>query len=244
MSHELRIAMWSGPRNLSTALMRSFSSRDDTIVLDEPFYANYLKVTGIGHPGRDDVVTAYESDWQQVIANIMGPIPEGKPIWYQKHMAQHMLPHISIQRLIDSDALTHAFLIRDPADVISSYIKVHADMTLAETALPIQVDLFQRVCARGEIPAVIDAKDVLLNPRRTLTKLCDKLGIAFTDRMLSWPAGPHPNDGNWAPHWYTSVYKSTSFDEYRAKTEPTPDALKPMLKEARALYDQLAAHKL
>jgi hypothetical protein len=244
MPKELRIAMWSGPRNLSTALMRSFSSRDDTTVLDEPFYAYYLMETGIGHPGRDDVIAAYESDWHKVIANITGPIPDGKAIWFQKQMAHHMLPQIDIQRLVDSPALTHAFLIRDPADVITSYVKVHARMTLAETALPQQVDLFQRVCKRSGVPAVIDAKDVLVNPRRTLSTLCEKLGITFTDRMLSWAPGCHANDGNWAPHWYASVYQSTGFDEYRPKTEPTPAALKPMLAEARAIYDHLAAHKL
>jgi hypothetical protein len=245
MPKQLRIAMWSGPRNLSTALMRSFSSRDDTVVLDEPFYAHYLQHTGIAHPGREQVISAYESDWRKVVGFITGPIPSGKPIWYQKQMAHHMLPHIDTQRLIENEALTHAFLIRDPAEVISSYTKVHADMTLVETGLPYQVDLFQRACKKGGcIPPVIDAKDVLLDPRRTLSRLCERLGIEFTDRMLAWPAGPHPSDGNWAPHWYASVYKSTGFDAYRSKNEPTPSSLQPILNEAQALYDQLAAHKL
>jgi hypothetical protein len=245
MSKPLRIAMWSGPRNLSTAIMRSFSSRPDTAVLDEPFYAHYLKETGIAHPVRDQVIAAYETDWEKVIDFIIGPIPGGKSVWYQKHMGQHMLPHIDLQRLVAHEALSHAFLIRDPVEVISSYTKVHSVMTLAETALPNQVDLFDRVrAATGKIPPVVDARDILLDPQRTLSRLCNSLGIDFTPAMLHWPAGPHPDDGNWGPHWYGSVYKSTGFDVYRPKDEPIPDDLRPMLKEARNLYDRLAEHKL
>jgi len=237
--------MWSGPRNLSTALMRSFSSRPDAAVLDEPFYAHYLKETGIGHPGRDDVIAAYETDWRKVIDFITGPVPGEKPIWYQKHMAHHMLPHVDSQRLIDGGLLTHAFLIRDPADVITSYTKVHPKMTIAETGLPYQVDLFDRAKkATGKTPAVVDAKDVLIDPRRTLSRLCESVGIDFMDSMLSWPAGPHPDDGNWAPHWYDSVFKSTGFAKYHPKNEAVPEPLQPMYRDARALYDRLAAHKL
>jgi hypothetical protein len=245
MEHPIRIAMWCGPRNLSTALMRSFSSRADTTVLDEPFYAYYLRETGIDHPGREDVVAAYENDWQRVIDFITGPIPHGKSIWYQKHMAHHMLPHIDVARLIAGGELTHAFLIRDPVEVITSYTKVHPKMTLAETGLSYQVLLFEHVCAvTGKLPAVIDAKDVLLDPRRTLSRLCAAMGIEFTEKMLHWPAGPHPQDGNWAPYWYESVYNSTGFGEYRPKNEPVPDPLRPMCEEAMKLYDQLARHAL
>jgi len=237
--------MWSGPRNISTALMRSFSSRPDTVVLDEPFYAFYLRETGIGHPGRDDVIAACESDWRKVAEQVCGPVPGGKRVWYQKHMAHHMLPQVNVDRLVAGGALTHAFLIRDPAEVITSYTKVHATMTLAETGLPYQVDLFERAtAATGSRPAVIDAKDLLLDPRRTLSALCAALGLAFTDAMLSWPAGPHPQDGVWAPHWYASVHNSTGFEPYRAKREPVPPQLEEVHREARALYDQLWAHRL
>lgn len=237
--------MWSGPRNLSTALMRSFSSRPDAAVLDEPFYAHYLRETRIAHPGREQVIAAYENDWRKVIDFITGPVPGGRAVWYQKHMAHHMLPHVDAQRLIDGGLLTHAFLIRDPADVITSYTKVHPEMTLAETGLPYQVDLFERAArAAGRTPPVIDARDVLLDPRRTLARLCAALGIEFTDAMLSWPRGPHPDDGNWAPHWYDAVYQSTGFDAYRPKNQPVPEHLQPMHRQARALYDRLAAHKL
>jgi hypothetical protein len=242
---KLRIAMWSGPRNLSTALMRSFSSRPDTTVLDEPFYAHYLRETGIDHPGRDDVIAAYENDWRRVVDFISGPIPEGKAVWYQKHMAHHMLPHIDVQRLVAGGDLIHALLIRDPVEVITSYTKVHRRMTLAETGLPYQVDLFARVrAATGKPPPVVDAKDILLDPRRTLSRLCEALGLDFTERMLAWPAGSHPRDGNWAPHWYASVYNSTGFETYRPKNEPVPEHLREMAVEASALYERLVAHKL
>ena len=241
----IRIAMWSGPRNLSTALMRSFSSRPDTVVLDEPFYAHYLRDTGIDHPGRDDVIAAYENDWRRVVDAVTGPIPDGKSVWYQKHMAHHMLPHIDVRRLLAGDELTHAFLIRDPVEVITSYTKVHPHMTLAETGLPYQVNLFDRVAElTGGPPPVVDAKDLLRDPRRTLKRLCDALALDFTEAMLSWPAGPHPQDGNWAPHWYASVYKSTGFEPYRPKDEPVPDHLRPMADEAKKLYRRLAVHKV
>jgi hypothetical protein len=241
----LRIAMWSGPRNLSTALMRSFSSRDDTVVLDEPFYAHYLHETGIDHPGRDQVMAAYENDWQKVMDHITGPVPAGKTVWYQKHMAHHMLPHIDADRLIAREQMVHAFLIRNPAEVIASYAKVYSNMTLAETGLPYQVDLFERASkATGKTAAVVDAKDILLDPRRVLGRLCERLGIEFTEKMLSWPPGPHPEDGNWAPHWYRSVYESTGFEKYRPKHKPPPARLMPMCEQAMQLYHVLAAHRL
>jgi hypothetical protein len=241
----VRIAMWSGPRNLSTALMRAFSSRPDTIVYDEPFYAHYLKQTGIDHPGRDEVIAAYENDWRKVTEFITGPIPGGKAVWYQKHMAHHMLPHIDAQRLIAGGELTHAFLIRDPAEVIASYTKVHPQMTLAETGLPYQLDLFQRARrAMEKTPAVVDAKDLLLDPRRVLSCLCERIGIAFTDSMLSWPAGPHPQDGNWARYWYDGVYKSTGFEKYQPRNVELPEKLAPLHAAAREIYDELAKHRL
>ena len=245
MPAALRIAMWSGPRNLSTAMMRAFSSRPDTAVLDEPFYAHYLRETGIDHPGREEVIAAYENDWRRVTDFITGPVPGGKSIWYQKHMAHHMLPHIDVQRLVVGGELTHTFLIRDPIEVITSYTKVHQEMTLAETGLPYQVDLLGRVkSATGKTPPVVDAKDVLLDPRRTLGKLCESLRIEFTEKMLTWPRGPHPDDGNWAPHWYESVYESTGFAKYHPKNEPVPQHLKQMCDHAIELYKTLAAHRL
>jgi Sulfotransferase domain len=236
----LRIAMWSGPRNLSTAMMRAFSSRPDCAVLDEPFYAHYLRETGIDHPGKKEVINAYENDWRKVIDFVTGPVPGGKAIWYQKHMAHHMLPHIDVQRLVAGGELTHAFLIRDPIEVITSYTKVHP-----ETGLPYQVDLFERVKAKtGKTPPAVDAKDVLMDPKRTLGRLCEALGIEFTEKMLSWPAGPHPDDGNWAKHWYDSVYQTTGFGVYRSKNEAVPENLKGMCEAAMEQYEMLGKHRL
>jgi hypothetical protein len=234
--------MWSGPRNLSTALMRSFSSRPDTAVTDEPFYAHYLRATGISHPGRDQVIAAGETDWRKVADVMTGPAPGGKAVWYQKHMAHHMLPHIDVARL---DGLTHAFLLRCPREVILSYTKVHAQMTIDETGLPYQVRLFERAAQRtGQTPAVIDARDVLTDPAGVLAALCERMGIAWTAAMLSWPAGPHPADGPWAPYWYDSVYQSTGFGAYTPKDEPVPDHLRDLVDEAQVLYDELAAHRI
>ena len=225
--------------------MRSFSSRPDTAVLDEPFYAHYLEHTGIDHPGRREVIGAYETDWRKVVKFITGPIPEGKLIWYQKHMAHHMLGHIDVQRLVENDTLTHTFLIRHPLPVIASYTKVHGNMTLLETGLPYQADLFERVRKSSRItPPVIDARDLLIDPSKVLARLCQALGIEFTDRMLSWAAGPHSNDGNWGKHWYASVYNSTGFEKYEQKNVKIAPRFEGMLGEARKLYDQLAAHKL
>jgi hypothetical protein len=240
-----RIAMWSGPRNLSTALMRSFSSRNDTAVLDEPFYAHYLLETGIAHPDREKVIATYPTDSEKIIDLITGPIPAGKSIWYQKHMAHHMLPHIDSQKLLEPGSLTHAFLIRNPAEVINSYTKIHAAMSIEETGLPYQLDLFSRIQKiTGKIPPVIDAKDILIDPRRTLSRLCSALGIEFTDQMLHWPAGSHPSDGNWAPHWYENVYRSTGFERYEPKPQSVPAQYQTLLDQSRTFYDQLAAHKL
>jgi len=245
MPKPMRLAMWSGPRNLSTALMRSFSSRPDAAVLDEPFYAHYLKHTGIDHPGRDKTIAAYENDWEKVIDFICGPIPGAKTVWYQKHMAHHMLPHIDSQRLLENGALTHAFLIRDPAEVINSYTKVFPDMTLAETGLPYQADLFARVKKlTGHAPPVIDASDLLIDPPRTLARLCNSLGITFTDRMLHWPKGAHPDDGNWGVHWYANVNGSTGFERYRPRHATVAERFEPMFNEVRKLYEELSEYRL
>jgi hypothetical protein len=226
-------------------MMRSFSSRPDTAVVDEPFYAHYLLQTGISHPGREQVISSCETDWRKVLAAITGPIPQGKGVWYQKHMAHHMLPHMDAQAMIESDAMIHAFLIREPAEVISSYTKVHPSMTLAETGLPYQVDLFSRANrVTGKTPPVIDSRDLLADPRRTLGRLCEAVGIGFDDRMLSWATGPHPSDGCWAPHWYSSVYESTGFEPYQAKPVTVREDLQPMLKAANALFAELHQHRL
>src|SRR6187397_784387 len=203
------IAMWSGPRNISTAMMRSFGIRPDTAVSDEPLYAHYLKVTGVAHPGRDDVLAAHESDWRRVAAELTGPIPGGRAIWYQKHMAHHLLPMIERGWL---DRLTHAFLIREPDEMVASLLKTFPGAGLADTGLVQQCEIFDRVTERlSRAPPVVLASDVLKDPRAQLEALCDRLDIPFLPAMLAWPRGKRETDGAWAPHWYAAVEASTGF---------------------------------
>ena len=238
----IRLAMWSGPRNISTAMMRSFGSRPDTAVSDEPLYAHYLKVTGVRHPGRDEVLAAHESDWRQVVAALTGPVPGGRPIWYQKHMAHHLLSVVGRDWL---DALTHAFLIREPGDMLASLVKTYPGAGLEDTGLPQQCEIFDRVSDRlGHAPPVVLASDVLKDPRGLLTKLCSAVGIAFGDEMLSWAPGRRDTDGVWAPHWYANVEASTGFEPWRPRTDPLPERLRPLADACRPWYEKLHARRL
>lgn len=237
-----RIAMWSGPRNISTAMMRSFGSRPDTAVSDEPLYAHYLKVTGIPHPGRDDVLARHEPDWRKVTATLAGPVPDGRTIWYQKHMAHHLLPMIGRDWL---DALTHAFLIREPDEMLASLVRTYPQAGLADTGLLQQCEIFDRVADRlGRAPPVVLASDVLKDPRGMLTKLCAALAIPFLPQMLSWEPGRRASDGVWAPHWYAVVEASTGFEPWRDRRVDTPPALQPLRDECRPWYEKLYALRL
>ena len=237
-----RIAMWSGPRNISTALMRSWEARGDTVVVDEPFYAHYLATTGAEHPGREEVVEVHETDWRAVVERLVGPVPGGKRIFYQKHMAHHLLPGMEGRWL---ERLSHAFLIRDPREMLTSLIRVTPDPSLADTGLPQQVRLFRRVQSRtGQTPPVIDARDVLEDPPGILERLCAALGVPYTDRMLTWEPGRRDTDGIWAKHWYGSVERSTGFEPRRPKPDRVPDRLSGVLSACRERYDELRAHRL
>lgn len=237
-----RIALWSGPRTISTALMRSWESRDDTFVCDEPLYAHYLAAMDIDHPGREEIIARAETDWHNVVAALTGPIPEGKSIFYQKHMAHHLLPGVVGDWL---DALHHAFLIRNPEELLISLSKVTADPRLEDTGLPQQLGLFERIGSRrGEIPPIIDARDVLDHPRRLLRRLCHALGVEFTDAMLSWRAGPRATDGIWARYWYANVVASTGFKPYEPPTSPLAAHLRPLERECRRYYDEMYRHRL
>jgi hypothetical protein len=239
----VRIAMWSGPRNISTALLRAFGNRPDTWVCDEPLYAFYLQQTGLDHPGREEVIAHQETDWRKVVRWLTGPIPHGRAIWYQKHMAHHLLPAIDDRRWLDS--LANCFLIREPREMLTSLVKVVAQPRLPDTAFPQQVELLEQIEARtGAAPPVIDARDVLENPRGMLEALCGALGIPFTDAMLSWPPGRRETDGIWAKHWYAEVEKSTGFHPYRPKQAPVPAALAGVLRECERLYAKLHARRL
>lgn len=242
MSDEIRIAMWSGPRNISTALLRSWGNREDTAVCDEPLYAHYLRQTAAEHPGREQVIAHHESDWRKVVARLTGPIPGGKRIFYQKHMAHHLLDNIDRGWL---DELTHCFLIREPREMITSLMQKLPHPTLADTGLPQQVEILNYIQERrGVTPAVLDARDVLEDPRGMLARLCAATGVAFSETMLSWPGGPRPTDGIWARHWYANVERSTGFAPYRPKSEDVPDRLRPLLRACQTHYDALYALRL
>jgi hypothetical protein len=240
----VRIAMWSGPRNISTAMMRAFENRPDTAVVDEPFYAVYLKATGADHPMREAVLASQPTDWRAVAAALTGPVPDGRRVFYQKHMTHHMLASIGREWTAD---VRNAFLIRAPEDVLLSYAEVRGAATIEEIGVPQQVELFEREADRlGHAPPVVDSHDVLQNPRGVLGLLCARLGIDFSERMLSWPSGRRASDGVWAPAWYASVERSTGFSAPRipAKREDLRDDLKRVAEAARPAYERLAAHRL
>jgi hypothetical protein len=244
----IRIAMWSGPRNISTAMMRSWGNRPDTVVIDEPFYAYYLKTTGKAHPGAEEVIANGETDWRKVVERLTGPIPDGKCILYQKQMTHHLLPQMDRQWL---GAVTNCFLIRDPREVILSYIKKNPEPTLEDLGYVQQEKIFDLVRSEtssirqtDSVPPVVDAKDVLQNPARMLRLFCDAIGVEFDNAMLSWPPGLRDTDGNWAKYWYDEVATSTSFQPYEPKEGVVPDRLRELYEQCRQCYDRLYQHRL
>jgi len=238
----LRIAMWSGPRNISTAMMRAWGNRPDTFVCDEPLYAHYLKVTGLPHPVADEIIRRHEPDWRKVVAWLTESVPEGKPIFYQKQMTHHLLPQIDRGWLT---RVTNCFLIRHPQEVITSYIAKNNDPSVEDVGFVQQAEIFDFVqSATGKTPPVLDGKDIQENPRRLLGLLCDSLGVKFYDSMLSWAPGLRPTDGVWAKHWYTEVETSTSFRPYKPKAEPVPDRLAGVYARCLECYERLHEHRL
>ncbi|GAB4259310.1 MAG: branched chain amino acid aminotransferase [Pararhodobacter sp.] len=236
----LRIAMWSGPRNLSTAMMYAFAARGDCAVSDEPFYAAYLAATGLDHPMRDAVLASQPTDPAHVALDGEGPSPA--PIWYQKHMTQHMLPGVPTGWMA---ACRHAFLIRHPARVIASYVRKREDPTLEDIGFLQQRDLFDRVAQdTGSPPPVVDSADIRTAPASVLRQLCAALGIPWTERMLSWPAGPKPYDGVWAPVWYQAVHASTGFDAAEGPLPDLPPAYARLAEAALPAYEALARYRL
>ena len=238
----LRLAMWSGPRNISTALMRSWGNRPDTAVVDEPFYAFYLKITGRDHPGAMEIMTHCETRVHQIIQGLTGPVPRDRPIFYQKQMAHHLLPDMDRGWL---EQVTNCFLIRDPAEVITSYIKRNGEPALDDLGFVQQAALFDWVCRHtGKRPPVIDARDVSQNPEGILRLLCQAVGVEFDQAMLSWPPGPRETDGIWAKYWYDEVVKSTSFQAYHPRNEPVPERLAEVYQRCRECYDRLYQFRL
>jgi hypothetical protein len=208
-SGTLRVSMWSGPRNISTAMMRAWENRPDTVVVDEPFYAAYLEATGIDHPGRDEVIASQPTDPVEVVRDLLGD--DSAPVHYSKQMTHHMLPAMSLDWVA---SVRNVLLVRDPREVVASYVRSR------ESCEPEDIGLLQQVRLLDVLPAdtpVIDAGDFLRDPEGHLRWLCDWLGIDFTDRMLRWPAGPRDSDGVWAPHWYDAVTASTGFEPWRPR---------------------------
>lgn len=231
----LRINLWSGPRNVSTALMYSFAQRSDTVAVDEPLYGHYLRVARAPHPGLEEVIAAMESDGARVIQDlILGPCV--RPVLFMKQMAHHLVE-------IDWGFLqqtTNVLLIRDPQQMLPSLAQNLANPILRDTSLGIQTELYQHLRALGQDPPVLDSRQLLLNPRGVLQQLCTRLGLPFDETMLTWPAGPRPYDGVWAKFWYHNVHKSTGFEPYSEKSEPFPERLLPLLAECRPHYEMLA----
>ena len=235
-----RIAMWSGPRNLSTAMMYAFASRSDCVVVDEPFYGAYLSATGMDHPMRDTVIASQDSDPNHVAQSLLDPIK--RDLFYQKHMTLHMIP------AFDRDfmrGLTNVFLIRHPARVVSSYARKREAPTLADIGFVQQAELFDEVAEWvGHAPLVIDSMDIRANPERALSRLCAALGIVFQPQMLHWAKGPKPFDGVWAPHWYGAVHGSTGFEDPEGPLPELTGAFAELVEQAMPHYQKLRAFLL
>ncbi|MGI8431394.1 MAG: HAD family hydrolase [Chthoniobacterales bacterium] len=242
MTAPLRLAMWSGPRNISTAMLRAWGNRADTLVVDEPLYAFYLAATGKPHPVAEEVIAAGETDWRKVASRLTTGDTAGMRIFYQKQMTHHLLPEVGREWLA---GLTNCFLIRDPAEVIVSYLKKNDDPLLEDLGFVQQAEIFDGVRERsGTIPPVIDARDVLQDPARTLRLLCEAVGVEFDSAMLSWPPGLRETDGVWARHWYGEVAQSTGFAPDRAPRVEVPARLRAIEARCREGYERLAQYRL
>jgi len=240
-----RIAMWSGPRNISTALMRAFENRMDCAVVDEPLYGYYLKATGSDHPVADEIIAAMDCDWRSVIHDLLEITPQPCEVYYQKHMTQHILPEMDLAFV---DQLENCFLIREPRRIIASYVRVRPEFTLEELGIPQQWEIFQRIAdQRGVAPPVIDSAHTLKHPEASLRALCTRLNIDFSKRMLHWPAGSRDSDGAWAPHWYASVEKSTGFTavaELPLAEVKIPPQYETICSQAQVIYSKLLQYAL
>lgn len=240
----LRLAMWSGPRNISTALMYSFGNRPDCFAWDEPFYAFSLLHHGNDHPLREAILSANESDYGKLVQRCLAPPPDGKTVFYQKHMTHHMPKGFDRSWIAE---LSNAFLIRAPEKVLTSYVRKWSDVSLRDIGFVEQREIFDEVADRtGRPPPVIDADDVLADPGAMLTPLCQALGIPFRTDMLAWPKGPKAFDGIWAGHWYEAVWRSTGFERLgQARgAAPLPDPLRRIADEARPIYEALRSRRL
>jgi hypothetical protein len=205
--------------------------------MDEPFYAHYLKYTGLDHPGAEEVIAAHESDWRKAADDLTAPLPDGKTVLYAKMMSHHLLSHIEIEWM---DEMVHCFLIREPREMLTSLLHFLPEPRLVDTGLPQQIRIFRWVRkVTGEVPPVIDSKDVLKDPPRMLRALCEAIGVEYTDSMLQWRPGLHASDGAWAKHWYKQIQKATRFSPYRPKPDQVPERFNGLLAECNELYREM-----
>ncbi|MGB1249649.1 MAG: sulfotransferase family protein [Candidatus Promineifilaceae bacterium] len=233
----LRICVWSGPRNISTALMYSFAQRSDTTVVDEALYGHYLSKTPAEayHPGSAEIIATMDNDGERVVRDILlGPY--NTPIVFHKQMTHHL---VELDWGFMAQTI-NVILTRDPVDMLPSYMKNVERPTMVDVGYAKHIKLLNYLRSLGQEPPVLDSKQVLLNPRKVLTALCEQIGIPFDEAMLTWDAGARLEDGCWAKDWYHSVHRSTGFGAYRPKSAPFPDSLKPLLAECLPYYEQLS----
>jgi hypothetical protein len=237
----VRVAMWSGPRNISTAMMRAFENRPDTFVVDEPLYAAYLTRTGIDHPARAEVIASQRTDVAKAVAELSEPLPAGCRVHYAKHMAHHVFRDMDLTWTL---RFRNVMLIRDPAEVVASYVRARETCEPDDIGLPQQAWLLELWDEHAAEVPIIDAREFLAAPEGNLRWLCDWLGIPFTDRMLSWPAGPRESDGVWAPHWYAAVQSSTGFQAWRPRDTTLSQHDAAVAEACRPVYEELYARRL
>jgi Sulfotransferase domain len=237
--HTTRICLWSSPRNISTAMMYSFAQRPDTIVFDEPLYAHYLRVTGVVHPGQEEILASQENDGNKVVNELMlGKFD--KPVAFFKQMTHHLVQ-------LNEDFLSqmkNILFIRDPKQIISSYAQVRPDVNMQDIGIEKQWQLFQQLTANNQHCVVLDSNEILKAPEKVLTELCTAIDIPFYSAMLHWPTGPKPEDGVWAKYWYDNVHKSTGFEKQVTSSRTLPEYLEPLYTESKKYYDQLFQHSI
>ena len=234
-----KIALWSGPRNISTAMMYSFANRDDVRVVDEPLFGYFLKKTGVWRPSREEVLDVMEQNPKKIISQLLNPIDD-KSIFFMKHMANHLID-------IDWSFLTsfnNIILTRDPKDVILSYYNHIKNPSILDLCYEIQHQLLEYLIDVKHPPLVIDSKQVLMNPRNMLKKMCDSLAIDFTKKMLSWKAQPIKEDGVWAKYWYHNVHKTTCFGTYQTSNKTIPKSLIPIYEKCLVHYNEILTYQL
>jgi len=241
VSDIVRVAMWSGPRNISTAMMRAFENRPDTVVVDEPLYAAYLARTGIDHPARESVIASQPADVATAVADLAAEVPSGCRVHYAKHMAHHVSRDLDLSWTL---RFRNALLIRDPVEVVASYVRARETCEPDDIGLPQQTWLLELWDEQGiEVP-ILDAREFLESPEAHLRWLCDWLGIPFTPRMLSWPPGPRNSDGVWAPHWYEAVWSSTGFQPWRRRETRLSEHDSAVAEACRPSYEALRARRV